>query len=103
LSLDYNRWKLFFIGKLKAQGNSLVALGLFFVLLAILLVAIAVAILGIILVSRHRADKTQPLLKYGINLPVNIQLIVGTALIALSAVFIFWVAWSAIEWIMVRL
>jgi len=78
-------------------------LGLFFMILVVLLVAILFAIGGIILLRRHRAHKTQPFLKYGITLPEKAQLILGAALIVLSVVFLFWVVWSGVEWIMVRL
>ena len=75
-------------------------LGLF---VFILLLSIVIAIIGIVLLRRHRGDKTQPLLKYGINLPLKLQPILGTALIVLSGLLIFWAAWSAIEWILVRM
>ena len=80
----------------------MVALGLFFVLLAVLLIATALVIVGITLLRRHRAKKTQPLLKYGINLPAKTHLILGIVLIVLGGVFIFWIVWSGAEWVILR-
>jgi len=78
-------------------------MAVFGILVIVLLIAIVIAIAGIILLRRHRANKTQPLLKYGIDLPVKVQPILGIALLVLSGLFIFWAVWSAVEWIMVRM
>ncbi|MCL2808252.1 MAG: hypothetical protein FWD27_08920 [Coriobacteriia bacterium] len=81
----------------------MVALGLFFVLLAVLLVAIVLVIIGIRFLRRHRAKKVQPLLKYGINLPLKTQLAFGIVLIVLGSISIIWIAWYGVEWLIIRL
>ena len=77
-------------------------MAVFGMLVVVLLIAIVIGIVGINLLRRHRTNKTQPLLKYGINLPVKAQPALGIALIVLSGLFIFWAVWSAVEWILVR-
>jgi len=80
----------------------MVVLGLFLIILAVFLLAIVITIVGINLVRRHRAGKAQPLLRFGIKLPAKTQLILGTTLIVLGVVFIFWIVWSGAEWVILR-